>query len=213
MNEREQFYIKKFQSYEREKGYNISMGGDGFHRNLNIPYVQEIVKLLLTNEYSYQEISEITGQSQDVINNINQGYTYHNSQLTYPLKTIKTYHSQLLSNTEIKSIQEELVNNKQKTFSDIAKEYNVNEQIISKINQGLTPYYFKNINYPIRRRNENRCKFNDDQIKEIIFLLINSNLTQIEIAKQFHCDRKLIGQINSGKKYNQKEINYPIRKK
>lgn len=213
MNEREQFYIKKFQSYKRDKGYNIAMGGEGFHRNLNVPYVQEIVKLLLTNEYSYQEISEITGQSQDIINNINQGYTYYNSQLTYPLKTVKNYHSQLLSDIEIKNIQKELINNKQKTFDDIAKEYNVNVQIISKINRGSTPYYFKNISYPLRRRNENLCKFNDDQIREIIFLLANSNLTQIEIAKQFQCGRKLIGQINSGKKYIQKEINYPIRKK
>ena len=72
-------------------------------------------------------------------------------------------------------------------------------------------YYDEKLIYPLRKKNQNFCKFNSKEVKEIIKLLRDTNLPQTEIAKQFNCDRKLIGQINSGKKYYIEGENYPIR--
>lgn len=213
MNERERYYIKKYQSLIHQNGYNITIGGEGFTRDYKLPYVEQIVKLLQSNQYSYKEISDLTGQSTNVINSINHGYTYYNENLVYPLKKIKIYHSTILTEQEIREIQKILREEYWVKMEDIAKDYEVNLDIIYAINKGKSPYYYKDKEYPIRKKNLNFCKFSQQQIEEIINLLSNSKMTQIEIAEKFNCDRKLIGQINSGKKYFQTNINYPIRKR
>ena len=53
--------------------------------------------------------------------------------------------------------------------------------------------------------------FSQDQVEKIIDELKNTNKSQIEIAKEYGCDRSIIGKINSGEKYFQETETYPIR--
>lgn len=53
---------------------------------------------------------------------------------------------------------------------------------------------------------------NDNEVKNIINLLQNSNLTQEQIANKIGISEALLSNINQGKAYIQQKINYPIRK-
>lgn len=63
--------------------------------------------------------------------------------------------------------------------------------------------------YPLRRQEK---EINQDKVDEIIDLLINSNLTQKEIAEKVGWKRSAITMINIGQNHHRDNINYPIRK-
>ena len=85
------------------------------------------------------------------------------------------------------------------------------ENVIKKINLGEGPYYIEGYIYPIRYKNSSCKKFSNEQINLIISDLLNTHKTQEEIAIKFGCGRKLISQINTGKKYYIEVYSYPIR--
>lgn len=211
MNEREKFYIEYYHTTIKEKGYNISLGGGGYKREIPDKII-ELQKDIIDSSYTFKELSERYGIDISTISKINNGKTYFNDALTYPLRSEKKYHSQVLSENEINKIRFELKNNYKKSMSEISEEYHTNISIIQRINKGISPYKNSDYVYPIRSKNKNFCKFTLTEVLEIISLLKNTNLTQIEIAKKFNCNRKIIGQINSGQKYYIEEVEYPIRK-
>lgn len=211
MNEREKFYIEYYHTTIKEKGYNISLGGGGYKKEIHDKII-ELQKDIINSSYTFKELSERYGIDISTISKINNGKTYFNDALTYPLRSEKKYHSQVLSENEINKIRFELKNNYKKSMSEISEEYHTNISIIQRINKGISPYKNSDYVYPIRSKNKNFCKFTLTEVLEIISLLKNTNLTQIEIAKKFNCNRKIIGQINSGQKYYIEEVEYPIRK-
>lgn len=67
-------------------------------------------------------------------------------------------------------------------------------------------------NPPVRSGfKNNKCKFNEDDINEIIKLLSNPRLSLKEIASYFNVVPKTISYINKGKTYHQDNVEYPIR--
>ena len=210
MNEREEYYINFFNSLTTGNGYNILMNSES-KRDINLPWVQEVVCLLTDNNFTEEEIANFVDKDLSTISNINTGKTYFNSKLSYPIRKKRVYHSYILSQQQISEIIELLKTNTKMTMKEIAATYNISEITVQRINKGSAPYFNKNLVYPIRKKNWAFCKFSQQEIKEIINLLKNSNKTQIEIAKMYNCDRKIIGEINSGKKYFQENESYPIR--
>lgn len=211
MNEREKFYIEYYHTTIKEKGYNISLGGGGYKKEIPDKII-ELQKDIINSSYTFKELSEKYEIDITTISKINNGKIYFNDTLTYPLRSKKKCHSQVLSENEINKIRFELKNNYKKSMLEISEEYHTNISIIQRINKGVSPYKNSNYVYPIKDKNKNFCKFTLTEVLEIISLLKNTNLTQIDIAKKFNCNRKIIGQINSGQKYYIKEIEYPIRK-
>ena len=211
MNEREKFYIEYYHTTIKEKGYNISLGGGGYKKEIPDKII-ELQKDIINSSYTFKELSEKYEIDITTISKINNGKIYFNNTLTYPLRSEKKYHSQVLNENEINKIRFELKNNYKKSMSEISEEYHTNISIIQRINKGISPYKNSDYVYPIRGKNKNFCKFTLTEVLEIISLLKNTNLTQIEIAKKFNCNRKIIGQINSGQKYYIEEVKYPIRK-
>ena len=67
----------------------------------------------------------------------------------------------------------------------------------------------KNIDYPIRKVTTLQEK--ETIANAIIDDLINTNLTQKEIAKKHGVARSCVTMINTGKNHRQPNINYPIR--
>lgn len=55
-------------------------------------------------------------------------------------------------------------------------------------------------------------KIIQETAKEIQFLLINTNLTQQQIANKFNVSQRLISYINNGELWLSKELSYPLRK-
>lgn len=110
---------------------------------------------------------------------------------------------------KIKQIKELLANTKL-TFSEIAKQMNYDDSSIYRINSGLL-WYDENTVYPIRI--ENTASFKKERMENIVYDLMNSNLTQKEIATKYKVSRTTITAINNGQNFHQDNINYPIREK
>lgn len=105
---------------------------------------------------------------------------------------------------EVKSLLEEQIN-----FKEISDRTGVSISHISEINTGKRRR--DNIHtYPI---NEMTCgrKLNSFQVQEIISLLRTSNKTNQEIGLMYNVSEGVISMINSGKRYHQNNMTYPIR--
>lgn len=103
---------------------------------------------------SYNEICQEYGCSAGFLTKINQGASYYSSNFTYPLRNTKN--GKHFSQSEVDDIIEKL-KNKNITLAEIAREYNVSQNVIVRINQGQS-YYNKNLIYPIRIGRANRKK-------------------------------------------------------
>lgn len=211
LNDREKYYINYYNSTIYNNGYNLTLGGDGAMRDYNNPIVTFIKKELLKQDKTTQEIAEEAGVSISTVWHINNGETYREEQYNYPLRQKRVYHSVVLSKEQIQEIIHLLKHEYLIKMEDIGKQYNVSVSTIERINNGLTPYHISNEKYPIRKKGANFKKFSEKEIDEIINLLKNSNLSQIEIASKYQCERKIIREINLGIKYFREEEKYPIR--
>lgn len=102
-----------------------------------------------------------------------------------------------------------LLANTNLSILEIAQQTNYSDSSIRRINSGLL-WYDKNIVYPIRI--ENTALFKKERMENIVYDLLNSNLTQKEIATKYNVSRTTITAINRGQNFHQDNINYPIRK-
>lgn len=109
---------------------------------------------------------------------------------------------------EVNEIRNLLANTKL-SILEIAEQTNYSDSSIRRINSGLL-WYDENIIYPIRI--ENTALFKKERMENIIYDLLNSNLTQKEIATKYNVSRTTITAINRGQNFYQKDIDYPIRK-
>lgn len=91
LNEREIFYIDFYKSLY-PNGYNKTNGGNIPHTNAieNIDTVIEIQELLKTTTLSNIELGEIYGVTDQTISDINSGRSWHNSEISYPIRNGRT---------------------------------------------------------------------------------------------------------------------------
>ena len=109
---------------------------------------------------------------------------------------------------DIKTIRE-LLSTTKLSISEIAKQTNYNETSIRRINSGVL-WYDENIAYPIRI--ENTASFKKERMENIVYDLMNSDLTQKQIAAKYNVSRTTITAINNGQNFHKDDIDYPIRK-
>lgn len=88
LNEKEKFYIKKYNSYF--EGYNATTGGQNGNQNncikISKEQLLEIYDLLMNSKISQGEIALRYGVGQDVISTINHGKSRRMEGYTYPLR-------------------------------------------------------------------------------------------------------------------------------
>ena len=99
-------------------------------------------------ELSMKQIADKYNVYGSTIQNINQGKTYINPNLTYPLRESKTG-KRKLSNEQVFQIISEIKNNPKESLASIGRRLNISSKTISAINCG-TIYRQDNENYPIR---------------------------------------------------------------
>lgn len=84
------------------------------------------------------------------------------------------------------------------------------DSAVQRINLGLIRRN-ADIQYPIRKEN---CKtFLDDRALNIISDLLNTKMTQKEIAQKYGVGRSTVTAINNGQNHRQPDLNYPLRDK
>ena len=208
-DEREIYWIAKLNT-QVPNGYNIAMGGDSV--GLGIYHVSAKIKDLETLEQLYNDLINSTdtfgvigqryGLSDGEVCDINQGKYYHNDELTYPLRPLRGYDEDTLKRLTY-SMKYEL----DKSFQDLAKEYNIDFSQISLINQGKI-YFREYLTYPIRISKEVRIeRLVDDIIRELQF----GTLPQKEIARKYNIAQSTVVAINIGQKHRKNGLKYPLR--
>ena len=217
LNEREIFYIEKYNSYQ--EGYNSSGGGQRSH-NSKIPKkdVKEIRKLLEETNLSMLKIAEkFANCNSSIISDINCGETWYDPSISYPIRPVGFNKKINFSNDEILEIHNLL--RTELSTKDIAKKFNCHPFTITKINKGETYKILNENNYPIR---DGKYKKTDDEIVlEITNLLLDTDYTQIQIAEKVGVNRKIVSNINNGKYYSRDKLHsinfrinsFPIRNK
>lgn len=217
LNEREIFYIKKYNSYQ--EGYNSSGGGQRSH-NSKIPKkdVKEIRKLLEETNLSMLKIAEkFPNCNSNIVSDINCGETWYDPSISYPIRPMGFNKRINFSDDEILEIHNLLRTDL--PIKDIAKKFNCHPFTITKINTGETYKILNENEYPIR---DGKYKRTDDKIVlEITNLLLDTDYTQIQIAEKVGVNRKIVSNINNGKYYSRDKLrsinlkinSFPIRNK
>lgn len=225
----ETYWINKFESYKKEKGYNILVEGNASGKRgienpnavLNKQQLTEIIDLLkYHHELSIKDIAEKYNVSYSVIFRISNGTAYYQENLLYPLRRFN--HSSMKKNTveDYNISEQDIINLKEdlkyrwdlRIETDLIKKYNIPLKIIRDINNGKKFNSIGNYNYPIRKKNiRNNNNFSYEDIINILDLLKNSNKTMTEIGNIYNIGRDTVGKINKGLTYIIKDYQYPAR--
>ncbi len=220
--EREKYWIKYYNSFEDKIiGYNMSEGGDGADTGINNPSACfdkaniETVYQLLQQGLTNESIAAQFNVHPDTIGRINQGKSYFNNNLNYPIRKKDNkagFHNGAAKNKEIYAKIINLLKTTKLSREEIAKQTNSSVSLISSLNQGKH-FYCKTLteNFPIRINNRRNNKLTEEEIQQIKNDLKNSNLSIIKLAEKYHCSRDTIGDINNGKIYSILNELYPIR--
>lgn len=219
-DEREKYWISYYNCI-RPNGYNISEGGNypplqkGTQHpesRLTDKQLNELIYDLQNTQLSYSQLSDKYDLNKTSIYEINNGKTYFNSEISYPIRTNKNLMG-VLPDTQVLEIIE-LLKTTYLSYEEIGRQYGVEARTISRINRGI---YHKQANetYPIRigKLGNNTPKLSYKQVTEIIDLLVNSTLSLRQIAKRFGVEYKDILGIKNGttKLYRRKDLKYPLR--
>lgn len=128
-----------------------------------------------------------------------------------------------LSQEQIDEIIDLLINHKELSYLDIAKQFNVYDDLIYRISAGKS-YYQQSINYPLRKNDhssQKKIKISDYFQKEQELLNLKEELKynwwlQMDNGDLYHkynISRKLLYAINQGKIFSEiGDYTYPIRK-
>lgn len=107
------------------------------------------------------------------------------------------------------SLVKSLLKETKLTTKEIASLTHYNISSINRINLGEL-HYDETMNYPIRKDNTKVNKA--ERAKLIIYDLLNTSLTQKQIASKYGVGRTTITAINNGQNFYDANLSYPLRK-
>ena len=208
LNDKEQFYIQKYNTNDRNNGYNLTNGGDCSHTSiLNNQQVNDIKNLLKTTNISFEEISNKYSIGVASISDINNGDTWFDTNEYYPLRL--SIYNKKLNKDDVMKIYDMLRDGVQ--FKDIAKLYNCSNTNISNINYGKVHRYLDDNSYPICKKKFSHLS--QEEVDMVVKLLLTTNLSQQKIADYIGIRREVVKNINIGNHKKVKGIDsFPIRK-
>ena len=223
IDEREKFYIKIFQSLSNQKGYNITIGGQGCPRgNLSfeekvklskIFTLEEIIDIqnLLIQGINYRDILEkyCSKLTHSMLCNINSGLNFKNEKLNYPLFNQKENLSDKLSREQIEEFKQDIISGM--TYKKIAEKWKISIGMVSNVNNGKV-WKDENRKYPLCIKSHSYLHNLNTWVKDVQNDLINSDLTMVQISEKYKKAYSTIKKINSGSSHRNSEFDYPLTK-
>ena len=219
IDEKEKYYIHYYDTYNN--GYNATLGGDGGRTSskLTPQDIDSIVKLLQDENCltSIPKIAEIFNVDSSVISNINNGKTWYNEKLHYPLREYSV--SGLTIDKEryrkiIKDIQDS-----NETLFGIAKKHLLSEGQITAINNGYQcygnhQYYLGVYAGPFPIRDTNKKIDIADQLQDIFYDILFTTDSMEKIGNKYNIAGNTLTYIANGKRRKEltKEFLTPLRK-
>ena len=228
LKQQEKYWIAFYDTFNnQDKGYNITPGGDGassgvynVSASLNQEQLDLVIDLLLNSNLTYEEIIDKLNISitRSVIRGINAGTHYKNPNLKYPLREkrldktgIENKTSKFYQNEDLLKNIIEALKNPQIPFTEITQLYGISSSSLTLINTGKK-YKQDNLTYPIRPKNANQKRVFSQEEMEYIKSALHRKETMQSIATYLKCDRKVISDINCGKRQKQLDWEYPLNK-
>lgn len=222
LNEREKYYIQKYNSTSHENGYNIAIGGDGgrISSKLSSSQVDNIISILLdeNNIESFSQIGEHFGVESSTIRAINIGETWYNEKLNYPLRKYSTT-GLSLTRQQYKEIVDLLLFSTIK-LQEIMKKYKLSEQQLSSINNGQYCYNGKHTYYspiytgpfPIRKIHKQE-KITEENFIPILRDCIYTTQSMNQLGEKYNQKGNTLQYIFSGNRRKELTKNFvtPIR--
>lgn len=231
MREREKYWISHFDSSNKEKGYNISEGGDGADSGANnheAKFTEEEIQVLYSElrdnlNLSLADIAKKYSISASTLSRINNGVTYYHSSVSYPVRNptqckvivagTNNTNASITKKEELERIQQALIEETSISMAQIAKRFNISQTVIQNINNGKT-YHNNNLTYPLRKSLTGARKLTNEQVLEIIdYIKKNPKQSFNTMSIIFSVPSKTISDINLGRTYRQETESYPIRSK
>lgn len=231
--EREIYWINFYDTTNKEKGYNISPGGDGSAAGWQNPScdltesdINEIYDLLINSQEFMYNIAERFHTSQEAISNINRGIHHIKEGYTYPLRESTRFqkghtltkkgiehHNALFDKEDIEEIYDLLKNHLEYSINQIGEMKGISYSSIFKINRGIT-YHDDAQEYPLRKAHaKNTSKISQEQLNQIRSDLINHTYPSLSaLARATGFSASVISRINSGQTYYDDSLNYPLNK-
>lgn len=230
LKERERYWIAYYDATNKDKGYNISIGGDynGNPNGYNSPDASlsekdflKVIDLLQNSNKTINDIAEELRVIKNTIIKINYGESYYSSELKYPIRDLEkikriAHQSKVnkveywLSDEQVEGIIFELKNSVD-NYKTIGKKFNTSVTAVFEINNGKS-HFNPNIEYPIRKNKTNSKKMTNKTLHGIINDLQEGKLYYKDIAEKYGFSTYTIKRINQGKTYKQDNLDYPIRK-
>lgn len=209
-NAREIYWIEYYNSIQ-PNGYNINIGGEGVGSGINHPsssfkskeILDELYRDLKENKISMKNLAEKYNVSETTISTINTGKYYYDDTLTYPIRPPLQYSEEMC-----KQLAYSLKYEQEKSLQEIAQEFNIDYSQLVEFNNGRT-HYKDWLSYPLRVSKELRVK---NIVPNIIHDLLNTTVSQKDIARKYNVSAMTVSYINTGKRHKQEELSYPLRK-
>lgn len=166
--------------------------------------IEMVVELLITTDFSFDKISEITNTNWYFVSDVNRGKRKFASygEIQFPIR--KNNKHTKITDELVSSIVSELQRD-ELSEEQIGEFLNISPYTVGQINRGKHSICKSmNISFPIRQKqhrnktNYSGRKINDNQLLEIIDLLLNTSLSTEEIARRYNVDKSAINRINRG---------------
>ena len=221
LKEKEIYYIELYQACNKNKGYNLLRGGDSADYGVdNIASkitqedLEDIIKRLKNGETN-RDIGKIYNVHAETIGKINNGRTYYNEELSYPLRKENTKVDGFKNGNTLKKEQYLKAVSLIKLGNpivEVSKEVGIGKSTLYKINTGKH-FLCKELNesFPLFKYDRRSIPLSGQEIEGIKKDLLNPNLSTTDIAKKYQTSRDTVSDINQGKRYVDKNRNYPIR--
>lgn len=171
LDEKEQYWIAYYKSNNRQLGYNVTPGGLGQDfKGGELSFTNKItkeesdkIKECLKNDMKAKDIIEIIPKATvGMISAIKRGESWYDENETYPLNS--RYGDGKFNSEEVLEIRKKF--SEGMTIKELAKEYLVNYNIISKLVHGKTyghlPVYERKVKY--KRKNTLVRKYSDEEV-------------------------------------------------
>lgn len=147
-NEKEKYYISYYSS-RVPNGYNLTIGGEeppkGAHRIINEEIAEKIKTDLKNWNIPRKQIIKKYNISYDILRHINEGNSWKDENLNYPLRPTEKEINELKAKKVI-----ELLKNTKLTQKEIGQEVGWNRSAVTMINIGKN-HHQSDLEYPIRK--------------------------------------------------------------
>jgi len=199
VNEREKFWIKELNSFVKNGGYNLTLGGDGVRIERKIDETEaEKIKDALKKGEPTKDICYKYKIGESYLSMINNGIFFKKEEEQYP---IRKYYK---TNQDYQELID-LLKYSELSLKQISDKLNIGYSTVKKINRGTLRKGLSE-KYPIREKNIYQMKA--DRVKQ---LLINSSCSEAEIMLETGVSQETVRRINNGETHKDDNLIYPLR--